>query len=377
MKLNRKIPLTKPYITDEIKRKLLGVLDSGFLTEGKVTNEFEESVKRYTECGHAIAVTSCTTGLEIALRALTIGKGDEVIVPDYTYPATADVVRIVGAKVIIVDIDRNTLNIDYAKIKKAITTKTRAIIPVSLFGNPLNWDELDKIRNEYGVNIIEDAACSLGSEYDGKKTGNLADISVFSFHPRKFITTGEGGMITTNDPEWADRMRSYKHFGAAVKNGKISSLFEHIGTNYKMSDILASLGVVYMQCIDELLIKRQEQAEYYLNLLSGKQYIGFQKMYAKAKHSWQSFCVFVDERDTVMQKMREHGVEAQIGTHSLHKCKAFAESNNCKIKGNMKNSTYAYKHCLTLPLYHEMSKEEQRLVVDILINNICSKTGLD
>ena len=252
-KRQMKIPLIKPYIDENIKKKVLEVLDSGYLTEGPVTKEFENSVRNYTGSKYAIAVTSCTTGLELALRVLNIREGDEVIVPDYTYPATATVVSIVGAKAVIVDVNPKSMLIDYDEIEKAITKKTKAIIPVSIFGNPLNYERLNEIKNKYNLYIIEDAACSIGAEYNGKKVGSLADISVFSFHPRKFITTGEGGMITTNNEDWADWMNSYKHFGMGKATERQEVEFEIIGTNYKLSNILSAIGLEQMKIINNLL----------------------------------------------------------------------------------------------------------------------------
>lgn len=221
----KKIPLIRPYITEEVKQEVNRVLDSGYLTEGPVTAALENAVRDYIGCGHVLAVCNCTVGLEMALRALGIGPGDEVIVPDYTYPATVDVINIVGATAILVDICTETMLIDYDAAEAAITDRTSAIMPVSLFGNPLNWDRLSQIKKKHDLFIIEDAACSLGATYKGIKTGTLADISVFSLHPRKFITTGEGGLITTNNPEWAEWMMSYKHFGMGVHQSRLNHCF--------------------------------------------------------------------------------------------------------------------------------------------------------
>ncbi|MEQ9166588.1 MAG: DegT/DnrJ/EryC1/StrS aminotransferase family protein, partial [Fulvivirga sp.] len=166
------IPLIKPFITQEIKDKVLEVLDSGYLTEGPVTREFENKLKEFLGVNNCLAVTSATTGLEVALRAFNIGLGDEVIVPDYTYPATAGVVPIVGAKAVIVDVDKHTMNIDYDAIEAAITPRTKALIPVSLFGSPLDYDRLNTIKHKHNLVIIEDAACSIGAEFKGEKVGN-------------------------------------------------------------------------------------------------------------------------------------------------------------------------------------------------------------
>ena len=361
-----RIPLIKPYITDEVKQKVLQVLDSGQLTEGVVTGELESLFCDYIGCKYSIAVTSCTTGLEIALRAIGIGNGDEVIVPDYTYPATADVVSIVGAKIVLVDVDPETMLIDYDRMEKAITPKTKAIIPVSLFGNPLDYNRLKKIKEKTNIFIIEDAACSLGAEYKEIKIGNLADISVFSLHPRKFVTTGEGGIITTNNSAWADWISSYKHFGMTNNVARSEIHFERIGTNYKLSNILAAVGVAQMKHIDILLEKRRSLAKNYKKMFSDFQSVKIPQTTCAGDHSYQSFCVMIEDRDEVMRKMRADGIEVQIGTYSLHMHKAFNNNSNCRINDNMTGSKHAYDHCITLPMYHEMTEHEQQSVVEML-----------
>ena len=367
-----KIPLIKPYIPESVKDKISSILDSGYLTEGPTTKEFEEKVKDYIGCKHAIALTSCTTGLEVALRALNIGVGDEVIVPDYTYPATAAVAPIVGAKSVIVDIDKDTMNIDYDKLETAITNKTKAIIPVSLFGNPLDYNKLNAIKEKYNLYIIEDAACSIGAKYNGIKVGNFADITVFSCHPRKFITTGEGGIIATNNTEWANWMNSYKHFGMNMTPSDRGSIeFEMIGTNYKLSNILAAIGLSQMEIIDALLAKRQKLAGVYIELLEKVKNIGIPKVTTGGIHSYQTFSIFVKNRDEIMKKMRSIGIEAQIGTYSLHMHKAFKNNNdNIRLHKNFEHSKYAFNHCLALPMYHDMTNEEQQIVVKELLYEI-------
>lgn len=360
----KKIPLVKPYITQETKDKVCEVLESGYLTEGPVTKEFEEEFRKCIDCKHAIAVTSCTTGLEMALRTLGVGPGDEVIVPDYTYPATADVVAIVGATIVIVDVSRDTMLIDYNAIEDAITDRTKAIIPVSLFGNPLDYDRLNTIRQKYGVYIVEDSACSIEAEYKGVKVGNFADISVFSLHPRKFITTGEGGLITTNNTDWAEWMSSYKHFGMRPQgNLREQIIFERIGTNYKLSNVLSAIGLIQMKHVDELLKRRKELSENYLSLLESITGVIIPQTTTHGKHSWQSFCIYVENRETIMNEMRDIGIEVQIGTYSLHMHPAFMESPICRIAGTMAGSKYAFNHCLTLPMYHDMTLSEQQYVI--------------
>ena len=364
----KKIPLIKPYITDEVKSAVMAVLDSGYLTEGPVTHALEQSIATYVNSPHALAVCNCTVGLELALRALGIGPGDEVIVPDYTYPATADVVSIVGAQIVLVDVSPETMLIDYDQIEAAITPQTKAVIPVSGFGNPLNYDRLNAIKKKYGIFIIEDAACSIGAAYKDIKVGALADISVFSLHPRKFITTGEGGIITTSDNAWADWMMSYKHFGQGTHQSRLTSTFDRIGTNYKLSNILAAVGLAQMESITERLSRRLSLAEYYVQLLKDYPVVQLPRTTQSGKHSMQSFCVFIDNRDAVMHTLRERGIEVQIGTYALHMHPAFVQkSGKCRWAGDLKHSRHVFDHCLTLPLYHEMQSSDQEYVINQLL----------
>ncbi|MFC2097382.1 DegT/DnrJ/EryC1/StrS family aminotransferase [Bacteroidota bacterium] len=366
-----KIPLIKPFINQEIKDKVLEVLDSGYLTEGPVTHEFENKFAKYVDAKHAIAVTSCTTGLEIAIRVLNIGPGDEVIVPDYTYPATASVVPIVGAKAVIVDVNRQSMLIDYDAIEKAITPNTKAIIPVSGFGNPLDYEKLNIIKQKFNLYIIEDAACSIGAEYKGEKVGVQADISVFSLHPRKFITTGEGGIITTDHDNWAEWMNSYKHFGMDMFGRSREGVqFNIIGTNYKLSNIQAAIGLGQLEQIDILLSKRIELANNYLRLLKDIKGVQIPETIANGKHSYQSFCVFVENRNEIMANMKEKGIEVQIGTYSLHMHKAFNNHPLVELKGDMNNSRWCFDRTLTLPLFNELTEEEQEYIIKELKSHL-------
>ncbi len=365
-----RIPLIKPFIDEYTKKKVLEVLDSGHLTEGPVTGEFESVCRDYIDCRHAIAVCSCTVGLEMALRCLNIGPGDEVIVPDYTYPATADVVAIVGAKIVLVDVNPETMLIDYDALESAIGPRTKAVIPVSLFGNPLEYNRLGAIKERHGIYIVEDAAGALGAEYLGKRVGSQADITVFSLHPRKFITTGEGGLITTNNDNWASWLNSYKKFGLRPSNPVPGNAFAMIGSNFKLSDVLGAIGLGQMQCVNELLSRRRELAENYIRLLTGVEGIRIPGTTKGSTHSYQSFCVFVEKRDAIIADLRRVGIEVQIGTYSLHKEKAFSDTSLCDLRGDMDGSDYVYGHCLTLPLYHSMSERDQEEVVNAVIHHL-------
>ncbi len=362
-----RIPLIKPHVTEDLKRRVCEVLDTGYLTEGPVTRQFEQAVAECTGAEHVLAVTSCTTGLEIALRAVGVGPGHEVIVPDYTYPATAAVVNIVGADIVIVDVNPETMLIDYDALEAAVTPRTKAAIPVSLFGNPLDWDRLCGIKRKHGMLMIEDAACALGSSFKGKMTGSWADISVFSHHPRKFITTGEGGTIATNNADWAEWMHSYKHFGMHTDGTRLGAEFVRIGTNYKMSNVLAAIGLAQMDSMKELLAERQNFAAHYRELLTNVPGVGLPRTTRDGEHSFQSYCVFVKDRDRIMAALRDKGIEAQIGTYALHMHKAFNDNKACRIAGHMAGSRFAFEHCLTLPLYHGMTDRDQDSVVEELV----------
>jgi len=367
-----KIPLIKPYITEKEIERVTEVLKSGYLTEGPVTKEFETRVADYIGCKHATAFTSNTTGMETSLRALGIGPGDEVIVPDYTYPATAAVVEIVGADTVLVDVDRKTANIDYNEIEKAITPKTKAILPVSLFGASLDYNRLNELKEKHGFYILEDAACSLGSTFNGEKVGNLADISIFSLHPRKFITTGEGGMVTTNNTEWAEFLVSYKHFGMKTIMNKADinfspTEFTRVGTNYKLSNVLAAIGLEQMNSVETILTKRTAICERYTDLLKDVDGIEPLQIPLNSTTNYQSFCVLVPNRDEILKNLREKGIEVQIGSFALHLQPAF---KNTKKVGTLENSKYVFEHCLTLPVYNDMTEAEQDLVVEELKNQI-------
>lgn len=358
------IPLIKPYINEDIRRRVMDVLKSGHLTEGPVTAALEEKFSRYLGVPHCLAVTSCTVGLELALRCLGIGPGDEVIVPDYTYPATADVVAIVGASAVLVDVDSATMLADYDRLENAITPRTKAIIPVSLFGNPLDYVALNEIKKRHNIFIIEDAACALGSELNGIRTGGLADITVFSLHPRKFITSGEGGIIATGIKAWADWMHSYKKFGMEFAEQRINTTFSRIGSNYKLSDVLAAIALGQMEIIDELLCRREELARAYTEkLLDDSLPLSLPSTTRGGRHSYQTYTILTPRRDHILTSLRAKGIEVQIGTYSLHHHAAFQPSEWCRWDGDLSGSSKAFRHCLALPLYHEMSLGDIDVVV--------------
>lgn len=361
-----KIPLTKPYVTREMITRVGKTMESGFWTEGPAVRELETLFKSYIGCKHALAATSCTTGLEMALRALGIGKGDEVIVPDYTHPATAQVVFLVGAIPVIVDVDPCTMNIAFDSLEQAVSPKTKAVIPVSIFGNPLDWKRLEKIKKKYSLFVVEDAACAIGASFQGVKTGYHPDISVFSLHPRKTIAIGEGGMITSNNDGLYDWMKSYKNFGAEYQDNNDLPVFTGIGTNCKLSDITASIGLEQMKHLDLLVEKRRELAGNYIRLLEQIDGIDFQTETRGGEHAYQSFCIQVNNRDMIKKEMRQAGIEVQIGTFALHREKIFQSSPRCRLPVLPHQSLKVFQRTLALPMYHDMRVSEQKMVVNLL-----------
>jgi len=364
------IPLIKPYLNKAIKARVLSVLESGHLTEGAVTAEFEKAVADYLGVRYCIAVTSCTVGLDVALRSCNIGVGDEVIVPAFTYPATAHVVRLNGATPVFTDVDRDTMLIDYDHMGAAITKRTKAIMPVSLFGNPLDRNRLNSFKKKHGLIIIEDAACALGASHRGVATGKAADLSVFSLHPRKFITTGEGGLITTDNARLAKWIKSYKRFGMGM--GKKRVVFEDVGTNCKLSDLQSAVGLMQMKQFQKLFDRRRKQAAYYTDLLKDCPGVTLPATTPRGRHSYQSYCIYVEKRDLVLKRMRTMGIEAQIGSYFLPGQPVYRADTMSRIAGELTASRWVDQHCLCLPLYHQMTKKIQQKVVSTLAASIAA-----
>ena len=363
----KKIPLIKPYITEEVKAKVCEVLDSGYLTEGPVTKEFEDKVKDYVGCQYALAVANCTVGLEIGLRAMGISAGDEVIVPDYTYPATADVVQIVGAKIVIVDIDPETALIDYDALEKAITPYTKVVIPVSLFGNPLDYERLNRIKEKHNIFVLEDAACSLGARYNGIFVGNLADISVFSFHPRKFITTGEGGMVTVNESELADRMRVFRNHGITADHHqrelKGSWYYEMVdlGYNYRMTDFQSALGLSQLRKLPKWVERRQEIAQRYQEAFADM--LGLKPLGLRdgVSHAYHLYVIRAKRRGRLREWLVQEGIAT--GIHyplPLHLQPTYQWMEH--QDGDFPMAELAAQEVLSLPMYPELEPEQVETV---------------
>jgi perosamine synthetase len=367
-----KIPLMKPYVGTEEIEEIKKVLESGYLAQGPKVKEFESKFAEYIGVKHAIATSSCTTALELALRSIGAKANDEVIVPDFTFPATGNIVFHVNAKPVLVDVDSSSYNIDPEGVKKAISKRTKAIIVVHLFGHSAEMGPLLEIAEKCGCYIIEDAACGLGASYEGKQIGTLGNIACFSFHPRKILTTGEGGMLVTNDDRLAEKAATLKDHGKQTKRDK--SQFVHPGYNFRMSDVLAAIGVAQLAKFDRMLKMRRELAEKYTKMLI-KLNFGIKPPYEApwTKHTYQSYVTYVtpnyrNSRDECISILKnKYGIETQIGTYALHMQPAYSKINSVN-KARLERSKNLYLRTLTLPLYHTMSGTEQEYVINALKN---------
>lgn len=352
--------MIEPVVGREEEQLTAEVLRSGWLSEGPMTRKFEELLANFVGARFAVAASSCTTAMEIGLRAMGVEPRDRVLVPDFTHPATADAVLCLGATPVLVDVKLDSYNVDFEQTKEAAAKGAKAIIPVSWGGYPLDKHELDKLK-ELGVLVLEDAACSLGSDFQGQKTGTMADMTCFSFHPRKVITTGEGGAVTTDNQEYAEKLRSFKNFGMGKTGDKMH--FIRYGSNYKMSDILAAVGVAQMAKLPKIIQRRIELASSYDKLLSEIDGIRPPERRRDVKHIYQTYAAYVEiegARDKLLQDLKTAGVEAQIGTYALH-LEPYYQS--LERQGGLSNSKLLYENLIALPMCHNMTNEDQEYVV--------------
>lgn len=356
------IRLTKPLLAQEEMAEIAKVLESGYLSRGPKVDEFECAVSAYLKVKHAIAVSSGTAALHLSVVAAGLKESDEVIVPDFTFPATANAVVLAGATPIMCDIRLDSFNIDPDEIERRITSRTRAIMPVHQFGMAADMGAISEIAVRHGLAIIEDAACSLGAKYHGKKCGTFGLLACFSFHPRKIVTTGEGGVIATDDDRLAAKLRALRHHG--FENGD----FALAGFNYRLSDLNAALGVAQMRRIEDLIERRRKLAAIYQASLSSIPGLTLPRETEHASHTYQSYVVLLDkrfDRDRTMVALRERNIETTIGTYAIHRTKFYSTRRDL-ARMPLSRSAAAYEQAVTLPLYPEMSIDEVRYVSESL-----------
>lgn len=328
------IPIAKPFFSGEEYSEVKAVLDSGWVTQGPKVAEFEEKFAAYTGANFAVAVSNCTTALHLSLVVGGIMSGDEVIVPSMSYIATANCVVHAGATPVFAEV-KEDYNLDLDDVKRKVTPKTKAIILVHQIGMPADIDEFTAFCKEQNLFLIEDAACAAGSEYIGRKIGSHSDFVCFSFHPRKVITTGDGGMITTTKKEYADRLKLLRQHGMSVndrvRHTSSKVIFEEhiaIGYNYRMTDIQAAVGIKQLERLDWIVEERRKIAQKYFEALKDIDCIRLPFEDDLRKSNYQSFSIYLKEnapisRDDLMQKMLDLGVASRRGIMTSHREKAY------------------------------------------------------
>ncbi|MBF0432229.1 MAG: DegT/DnrJ/EryC1/StrS family aminotransferase [Fibrobacteria bacterium] len=374
------IPIAKPYLTEEEALAAQKAILSGWVTQGPRVEEFENDFANYTGATYAVAVSSCTAALHLALLVNGVGPGDEVICPSLSFIATANAIGYTGAKPIFAEIDTNTLNLNPSQIEKHITIRTRAILVVHQIGLPAEIEVLSNICRKHNLALVEDAACAAGSKYNGKLIGSHSDLVCFSFHPRKVITTGDGGMITTSNPDYYTRLKRLRQHGMSIddrerhgSNKIIKEEYLEKGFNYRMTDIQAAVGISQLKKLDWLVAERRKIAQQYREALSDISTIKLPHENEKCVSNYQSFSIYIKNncpltRDEIMQRLLSDGITTRPGIMSAHRERAY----------NTENATYSLPvtedysdRSFLIPLYVPMEKEEIERVI-LGLKNILS-----
>jgi len=375
----RIIPISLPVTGDDEWQALKEPLETGWLTAGPKVRAFEDAFAERHQVKYAVAVTSATTALHLALIALNIKAGDQVIVPAFTWVSTANVVLYQGAEVVFCDIDPNTFNLDPKKLKEKITPKTKAIMVVHLFGLCAPMDEITAVAGD--IPLIEDGACAAGSAYKGVPAGGLGLMGCFSFHPRKSITTGEGGMITTNDNTLGEKLQILRNHGASISEEQrhhgakpyILPDFNVLGYNYRMTDLQGAIGVVQLRKLDQFIDERAQWATYYKKELASISWLSTPNFSDDYKHGWQSFVLLIDEekapcsRNEIMERLQEAGISTRPGTHAVHMLGFYKEKYNIQSE-DYPGAQIANDKSISIPLHNRMVKEDFEYIVHAIKN---------
>jgi dTDP-4-amino-4,6-dideoxygalactose transaminase len=371
------IPVARPSIGETEERAVLEVLRSGWITQGPRVGEFESAFSAYIGCRHAVAVSSCTTALQLALLAQGIGPGDEVICPSLSFIATANSIASTGATPIFCDIDLATYNLDPELVEGHITNRTRAILVVHQVGLPAEMNALSRVAGHYGIPIIEDAACAIGSSYEGNLIGRpIGRMACFSFHPRKILTTGEGGMITTNELELAGRLRRLRQHAMSLSDVArhntrtiATETYDEVGYNYRMTDMQAAIGLVQLARLPDFLQRRRALAAQYTDALGSLPWLECPAVPANCQHNYQSYMVRVvdgsqTQRDSIMQGLLEQNISTRRAIMAIHREPPYRSSG---WQSSLPNTNCATETGFILPLFHEMTEAEQDRVIDAIL----------
>lgn len=369
------IPVIRPWLGEEEAEAAAAAVASGWIAQGPRVAEFEEAFAAAIGSGHAVAVSSCTAALHLALIVLGIGPGDEVVVPSLSFIATTNAVRYTGARPVFADVDPATQNLTIETVKPHITDRTRAVILVDQAGVPADLDSMRALCDPLDVAVIEDAACAAGSTYRDRPAGAGSVLAAYSFHPRKLITTGDGGMITTSDGSMATRIRRLREHGmdvsAADRHGSRQPVIEHyteVGFNYRMTDVQAAIGLIQLGKLAKLVAHRREQAQRYRQLLSGIPGLRMIQDPPYGTSNYQSFWILLPDdspvsRDELLRILADAGVSARRGIMAAHLEPAYADYPH----GTLLATEMLTARSLVLPLFHDMTEGEQDVVVSAVL----------
>lgn len=364
--VSRFIPLAKPNILEKDILLVNDVLRSGMLVQGKYVTELEKSFVQFTGSKFASAVSNGTATLHLALKTLGIKEGDEVIVPAFSYMATANVVELVGAKPVFVDIDINTFNIDVSKIEDNISPRTKAIIPVHEFGLACDIEPIMNLAKSNNLYVIEDAACALGARYKERHVGTFGDFGSFSLHPRKAISSGEGGVLITNDSKLDYKIKILRNHGTEVIDGKMD--FSDFGFNYRMTDFQAALVYSQMDRLENSIKYKNDLSKIY-NTMLDKSNLQIPFIPAYANHTWQTYHIILNDRidrDGLIEKLKEKNIGVNYGAQCMPYMKSFKEKYNLNCEQLFPNALKAYKKGLALPIYDLVTHDQVEYISNTL-----------
>ena len=364
----------KPWLGEEEAAAAAEAVRSGWVAQGPRVAAFEQAVAGRVGAAEGVAVSSCTAALHLALVLLGVGPGDEVVVPSLSFIATANVAVEAGAVPVFADVDPSTLNLTPESVERALTPRSRAVIVVDQAGTPADLDAIGEVCGRAGVPMVEDAACALGATYRGRPVGGGGGLAALSFHPRKVITTGEGGMLLTGDPALAERARRLREHGMNVSAARrhtsdrmIFEAYEETGFNYRMTDVQAAIGLVQLGKLDAIVARRREMAARYRELLADVPGLTFAGDPPWGRSNFQSFWVGLPEdfpvsRNELLQRMLDHGVTGRRGIMAAHLEPAYARTGLVSLPITERVAA----HSLILPMFHEMTDDQQHHVADVI-----------